>query len=259
MNKIIGLHALSDNYIWVIHGTDESKILLVDPGEATPVLAYIKKYNLTLEGILLTHHHFDHSRGISTLLTHYPHIPVYSSQIDTVPRVTHWVKEGDKIVFSNLNAPISILDIPGHTHGHIAFIYQNALFSGDTLFSVGCGKVFEGTMSQMADSLNKLKQLSPDTLVYCGHEYTLANIAFAQIVDPHNLALKQRKKQVQNLRKQNHPSLPITLDIELQTNPFLRCDIPNIITAVQTYAQKPLPDPIAVLSTLREWKNSVKT
>lgn len=257
INKVIALNALHDNYIWIIHGTDQSRIIVVDPGDAQPVLTYIKKHNLTLDGILLTHHHRDHSGGITTLLTHYPHIPVYSSEIDKVPGVTHYIIEGQEIFFPNLNAPINILDIPGHTHGHVAFIYKNALFSGDTLFSVGSGKIFEGTATQMYHSLNKLKQLPKNTLIYCGHEYTLANIAFAQIVEPNNQALEQRKKQVQNLRKQNLPTLPVTLDTELQTNPFLRCETPSVIASVQAHVKQSLDSPVAVLLELRKWKNTV--
>jgi hydroxyacylglutathione hydrolase len=209
-----------------------------------------------LNGVLLTHHHPDHSGGIATLLSYYPGILVYSSEMDKVPGVTHCVTEGEEILFSNLNTPISVLNIPGHTHGHIAFIYENALFCGDTLFSAGAGKIFEGTVLEMYNSLNKLKKLSKNMLVYCGHEYTLANIAFAQTVDPDNLVLKQRKKDVQDLRNQNLPSLPVPLGVELQTNPFLRCDMPNIIASVEKQVKKTLSNPVEVLLHLRKWKNS---
>lgn len=255
INTITALPALQDNYIWVIQGNDASKIVIVDPGDARPVLEYIKTHNLILDGILLTHHHGDHSGGIRLLLEHYPDVRVYSSTIDKVPGVTHCVQEGESIVFAHLSHPIHVLEIPGHTLGHIAFVYGDAVFSGDTLFSVGAGKIFEGTASQMYHSLHKLKCLPKETLVYCGHEYTLANIAFAQQVDPHNPLLEQRKKEVQALRAHHLPSVPVMLETELQTNPFLRCDVPHVISAVQEYIQQPIRDPIAILLALREWKN----
>lgn len=255
MTSIIALNAFNDNYIWTIHSPDSAKIIVVDPGEAEPVLSYIKKYQPTLAGILLTHHHFDHSGGIISLLDKYPSIPVYSSKIDQVPGVTHTVQEGETIHFSHLTKPIYVLDIPAHTLGHIAFLYDNVVFSGDTLFSVGAGKIFEGTVAQMYHSLNKLKNLPRNTLLYCGHEYTLANIAFAQIVDPDNPILEQRRKEVQALRAHNLPSLPVSLEIECQTNPFLRSNTPVIIEAVQKHAKKILTDPIQVLLELRQWKN----
>lgn len=254
MTKITALKALEDNYVWAIHGTDASHIIVIDPGEASPVLTYLKENNLTLDGILLTHHHWDHTNGVKILVKHFPNIPVYGSETDKVKGITKFIKEGDEIIFENLNSPIQILEIPGHTLGHVAYIYDNALFCGDTLFSAGMGKIFEGTAAQMHHSLEKLKKLPSDTLIYCAHEYTLANIKFAQMIDPKNKVLENRKLEVENLRKNHLPSLPVPLSTELQTNPFLRCEDADVLNALQErgYTQN---DPIDALLFLRELKN----
>lgn len=195
----------------------------MDPGEAQPVLSYITDNNLTLEAILITHHHSDHTAGIPRLLDSYPNIPVYGPAGETIRGVTEKLKEGDSLQLFKGALTLNVLDIPGHTKGHIAYYSEHALFSGDTLFSCGCGKIFEGTPEQMFASIAKLKALPGETLLYCGHEYTLSNIAFAMHVDPNNLALKQRYKNAKEAIANNLPTLPVTLDIEQQTNPFLRC------------------------------------
>lgn len=255
MSSIIGLRALKDNYIWVIQEPQSTKIIVVDPGEAKPVLDYIKTHDLNLAGILITHHHWDHTNGIQDLLKHFPDIPVYSSFVDKVEGVTHTVQDADEIHFDHLAMPIQVLGIPGHTLGHTAYLYDKALFSGDMLFSVGAGKNFEGTILQMMQSLHKLKQLPKETLLYCGHEYTLSNITFAQKVEPNNLDLAQRKKEVEALVSQGLPSLPVTLESELNTNPFLRWDTLTVIEAAERHAQKALNDTVQVWQVLREWKN----
>ena len=255
MSTIFGIKALKDNYIWAIHGSDNTQVVVVDPGEAKPVLDYLAQSTCTLAGILLTHHHWDHTNGVNELLQHFPTIPVYSSKIDKVPGATHLIQEGDQIVLAGLLYPVSVIAIPGHTLGHVAYLYGNHLFCGDTLFSCGCGRIFEGTPTQMFYSLQKLKQLPLDTLIYCGHEYTLANIAFAQTIEPTNHLLEQRKHTVKNLRDKQLPSLPVTLDIELQTNPFLRCAEPHIISSAQHHATSKLTTPLEIFTHLREWKN----
>jgi hydroxyacylglutathione hydrolase len=257
MLKIHPIEVLQDNYVWAIHSPDGKHVVVVDPGEAPPVLDYIQQQGLILEGILLTHRHLDHTGGVLGLLEHFKNIPVYGSLLDKVPGITHFVKEGDEIILPKIALTLKVLDIPGHTLGHVAYVADGILFSGDTLFSCGSGKIFEGTPSQMAESLGKLKQLPPDTLMYCGHEYTLSNIAFAQKVDPDNVALAQRKKEAAELREKDLPSLPVTMATELQTNPFLRCEEPTIVKAVQNYSKVALNDPVEVLAHLRQWKNSI--
>lgn len=255
MPKITALKALKDNYIWAIHGVDERRIIVIDPGEDKPVLDYLAKNNLTLDGILLTHHHWDHTNGVSNLLSLFPTIPVYSSERDKVEKVTHFVTEDQTIIFENFASPIKVINIPGHTLGHVAYVYENALFCGDTLFSCGCGKIFEGSPSQMYASLQKLKQLPLDTLIYCGHEYTLSNIDFAETIDPENKILKNRKSEVAYLRNYHQPSLPVSLNIELQTNPFLRCEEPVILSSLKKLGYINKHDSISAFAFLRELKN----
>jgi hydroxyacylglutathione hydrolase len=255
MSIITGLKSLKDNYIWAIHGTDESRVVVIDPGEDKPVLEYLTHNNLKLDGILLTHHHWDHTNGVSGLLKHFPSIPVYSSEIDKVAGTTAFAAENQDITFQNFSSSIKVLNIPGHTLGHVAYVYDNALFCGDTLFSCGCGKIFEGTPSQMVASLQKLKQLPLNTLIYCGHEYTLTNIAFAQTIDPNNKALDIRKSEVEHLRNNNQPSLPTSLNIELQTNPFLRCEEPVVLSTLKKFGYIDKHDPTLAFAFLRELKN----
>jgi hydroxyacylglutathione hydrolase len=192
---------------------------------------------------------------VEQLLANFPGISVYSSEKDKVPGVNRFVREGDEIIFSNLSSPIKVIEIPGHTLGHLGFVYEKALFSGDTLFSCGCGRIFEGNPEQMYRSLKKLKELPSDTLMYCGHEYTRNNIRFAERVDPTNPILQKRKQEVEVLREKNIPSLPVLLKIELQTNPFLRCDDPIIIASARENGYVGEGDPTSILLYLREWKN----
>lgn len=255
MHIIHAIKALKDNYIWAIHSPENTHVVVVDPGVAEPVITYLKKKNLILDGILLTHHHLDHTGGVATLLEHFPSIPVIGSYKDKVPGISHFVQEGEKVFLANLGLTLNIIEIPGHTLGHIAYYDGNNVFCGDTLFSCGCGKIFEGTPLQMYHSLEKLKKLPLATQIYCGHEYTLANIAFAKVVDPNNLALEDRRKQVEACREKDLPSLPVSLETELQTNPFLRCEQGNIKTCVQNHFGVELNSPILVFSHLREWKN----
>lgn len=255
MNKVFGIQSLHDNYIWAIHDQDHKHIVIVDPGESEPVLMYLRSQNLVLDAILLTHHHGDHTSGVRGLLQQFPNIPVYSSVKDKVTGVTQFVKEGDKIDLEKQNVTLEILEIPGHTLGHIAYFGNNLLFCGDTLFSVGCGKIFEGTAQQMHNSLEKLKKLPSSTQMYCGHEYTLNNIKFAQAVDPNNQALEARRQAVLALREKDQPSLPVPMSLELETNPFLRCNETNIALAIEIFSGEKFSNESDVFAYLRKWKN----
>ena len=254
MFNIVPVCAFTDNYIWVIH--DQHHAAVVDPGDATPVLNFLQQKKLKLIAILNTHHHNDHVGGNSILLQKFP-VPVYGPESESISTVTHRLKEGNNIYLAELSLGFSILDIPGHTAGHIAYYGANSLFCGDTLFACGCGRLFEGTAQQMYISLNKLARLPDTTAVYCGHEYTLANINFAKLVEPGNQVLAQLNISAEKQRKSNLPTLPSTIVIEKACNPFLRCDNPEVIHNASNYIGKTLTDPISVFAAIREWKNNL--
>lgn len=256
---IVAIRAFTDNYIWMIR--DHYHAAVIDPGEASPVLDYLQREELKLIAILNTHHHNDHVGGNAALLREFT-VPVYGPANESIPTVTHPLKEcpdheskEGNAYLPDFSLTLKALDIPGHTAGHIAYYGANMLFCGDTLFACGCGRLFEGTAQQMVDSLQKLADLPKETEVYCGHEYTLNNIRFARVVEPGNQALIERETAVETLRKQNIPTLPSTIGMEKATNPFLRCDQPEIIRNAGVYAGKPLTDPVSVFAALRDWKN----
>jgi len=256
MLKITPIDALQDNYIWLLRETNHRGAIVVDPGEAKPVLETLTRGQLSLTAILVTHHHWDHTNGIAELLKQYPTAIVFGPAKEKVFGCKHFMQENDQTAIPNFSTQFKVLDIPGHTLGHIAYYGANALFCGDTLFTAGCGRIFEGTPEQMYQSLSKLAALPATTKIYCGHEYTLANLKFAAHVEPNNTDTQQRIKQVQQLRAQQLPSVPATLMLELQTNPFLRCESPSIISAVEYHIKKKLDNPVDVFAHLREWKNS---
>ncbi len=249
------LPALKDNYIWMLVDENSQAAWVVDPGDAKVVGSALKKLNLELRGILLTHHHPDHSGGIPELVSLYKNLPVYGAYNSATQYVNHPVKEGQ--TFACLSHPCRVLEIPGHTLDHVAFYLDKALFCGDTLFSVGCGKVFEGTAQQMLHSLNKISQLADDTQIYCGHEYTLANLKFALEVDPNNKFLLEKLADTIIISQEKGCTLPASLAQEKKVNPFLRCASAQIIAAVEKYAGKKLNDPVEVFHHLREWKNNL--
>lgn len=257
MLEIIPISALKDNYIWLGVNHELAKAFIVDPGEAQPVLAYLNAHRITPTAILITHKHADHTGGIAELLTAYPHLPVYAHPIENVPQMTHPVKEGEKITLSGWPESFKVIHVSGHTLGHVAYYANPVLFSGDTLFCAGCGRVFEGTAAQMLASLDKLAALPDDTQVYCGHEYTLNNLRFAALVEPLNKDIKAQFDAVEKVRRQDLPSVPSIMEVERLTNPFLRCRQKSVISSVEKHAHVSLPDAVSVFHQLREWKNRI--
>ncbi len=252
MLDIIPLPALKDNYIWIVH--DQRHAVVVDPGEAAPVLAYLDAHQLKLLAILCTHHHKDHTAGICPLVQVY-NVPVYGPQHEIIPCITQALGEGDVVEIAELNLQMQVIDIPGHTPGHIAFVGLDGIFCGDTLFGCGCGKLLGGTATQLFHALQRLARLPDQTRVYCGHEYTEANIRFALACEPHNPQLQQRQREVHALRAAGRPTLPSTIALEKATNPFLRCTEAAVIAAVQRESHIELTDETSVFTALRSWKD----
>jgi hydroxyacylglutathione hydrolase len=252
MLEIVPVKAFKDNYVWTLRNATHAAV--VDPGEARPVLDYLARENLQLAAILATHHHADHVGGIAELLAT-RRVPVYGPRNEPIATLSHPVSEGDTVTIAELGVEFSVLDIPGHTRAHIAYYGAGALFCGDTLFACGCGRLFEGTAEQMYASLQKLLALPDATKVYCGHEYTLANIGFARNVEPANSALASREQRDRRLREAGKPTLPSTLADEKATNPFLRCREPAVVESVNKYLGARVSDPVRVFAAIREWKN----
>jgi hydroxyacylglutathione hydrolase len=249
--QIIPIPAFKDNYIWLIHNCAQAAI--VDPGDSAPVIAMLGNLNLTLTTILITHHHHDHIDGVAELLITFPKAVVYAPALEQYAFEHVAITEQNTISLNDLNVSFAILDLPGHTLGHIAYYsaQHKLLFCGDTLFGAGCGRLFEGTPTQMYHSLQKLATLPPDTKVYCTHEYTMHNINFALRFESSNQRLIERHKNTLKLRESNTPSLPSTIELELATNPFLRCNQQEIQSAMQLINT----NEIESFSKLRELRN----
>ncbi len=252
--QIIPVPAFKDNYIWLIH--NGTKAVAVDPGDAAPLMSMLESLKLELEAVLVTHHHQDHIGGIHMLIEHFPHLNVYAPNLEHYDFRHHPICEPDIFKCTEWMPETSVLDLPGHTLGHIGFYMsynlQKWLFCGDTLFGAGCGRLFEGTPSQMLASLQKLAALPADTAVYCTHEYTLQNINFAVTVDAVNTTLLQRREDTMQKRNAQLPSLPSSIGLERATNPFLRCHVPAIQAALDLKNGSELD----VFTKLREIRNS---
>jgi hydroxyacylglutathione hydrolase len=257
MLKTIPIPALTgtyDNYIWITH--DDTHALVVDPGDATPVLAYLQLHRLSLSAILITHRHNDHIGGVKKLTEVY-NTQVYGPRSDMIPCVTHAVAEGDFVEIAELGLHFEVLNVPGHLPEHVAYVGNNMLFCGDILFGCGCGKMFIGTPQEFQHSLQRLAALPDATKVYCAHEYTESNIRFALLCEPGNLQLQQRQREIAALREQDLPSLPSTISLEKATNPFMRCAEPEIIANITRHFNLPaLPEnEVAVFAALRAWRD----
>jgi len=245
------LPAFSDNYIWTL-STDDGRALIVDPGEAGPVLAAAQE-GLQPVGVLLTHHHHDHIGGTAELLRKWPDLPVIAPKDDRISLATRRVGGGGRAAVADWI--FDVLALPGHTLSHIAYVGHGILFCGDTLFSLGCGRLFEGSAAQMLGSLSALAALPGATRVCCGHEYTLANAAFARVVEPDNPVLQRRTEEAQAMRDAGRPTLPSTLADELAANPFLRIDQPGVRAALHSRLGREPADRIEAFAELRRWKD----
>jgi len=242
MLNIITVPAFDDNYIWLLHQTGNKNCVVVDPGDAKPVLAALDKHQLKLEAILITHHHPDHIGGVNELVLA-TGASVYGPGNEEIKEVDFPVNESDMVKLDNSALTFSVFDVPGHTRGHIAYLTDDALFSGDSLFAGGCGRIFEGTAEQMYLSLTKLSKLPGETRIFCAHEYTESNLKFALAVEPENETLVERMQEVKKARSKGKPTVPSFLSVEIATNPFLRSHQQSVVK-------------VAELRLDRSWKDS---
>ena len=263
MLTVTAVPAFVDNYIWV--AARAGYAVVIDPGDARPVLAMLASNHLKLAAILITHHHPDHCGGVMQIVAAHP-APVYGPRAEAarIAGLTQLVDDGDHIEIAELDFKCDVLFIPGHTRGHIAYYSPRSggdpprLFCGDTMFSAGCGRLFEGTAAQLHGSLQKLNAFDADTEVYCMHEYTQSNLVFAQAAEPGNPAVEEYLQQVRDLRARNLPSLPSTLGRERRVNPFLRVGEPAIMNSTSRHAGQALEEPVAVFAALRQWKDGFR-
>lgn len=257
MLHLVPLPAFVDNYIWVLHNNEAA--VVVDPGDASPVLDFLSRHRLSLAGILVTHHHQDHIGGLQRLAPHCCGVIVApDSERQRIAHATQFVKEGDRV--GMLGWVWDVMEVPGHTAGHVAYWTHPpqsppVLMSGDTLFSAGCGRLFEGTAEEMHNSLSRLANLPDNTLVCCAHEYTLSNLRFAAAIEPHNPDIRAYQKQCLERRERNLPTLPSSIGLEKTCNPFLRTHEPHVVQATSDFSKRTTSPGHDTLRVLREWKN----
>ena len=251
MFDVIRIPAFKDNYIWLLR--QGASAAVVDPGDARPVLEVLDREGLSLTTILVTHHHADHQGGVGSLLARYP-AEVFGPAAESIAGVTRPLVGGETIQCAFSDVRLQVIAVPGHTLGHIAYYGAGCLFCGDTLFAGGCGRLFEGSAAQMADSLARLAALPNDTAVYCAHEYTEANLRFAMAVEPGNRRLQSRVNEVAVARAKGWATVPSTIAIEKASNPFLRCSEPEVAASARRRVVD-ADDEVAVFAALRDWKN----
>lgn len=252
MFEVIRIPAFKDNYIWLLR--KGASAVVVDPGDANCVLEVLERERLTLDSILITHHHHDHQGGVAGLLSRYPSAEVFGPAVESITGLTRPLHGGETISPASLGVEFQVLAVPGHTLGHLAYYCPDALFCGDTLFGAGCGRLFEGTPKQMFDSLTRLAALPDQTAVYCAHEYTELNLRFALSIEPGNRQLRQRADEVGTARVKGLATVPSTLALEKATNPFLRCSEAEVVASVAG-SDASSADPLAVFTVLRERRN----
>ncbi|MCO7189653.1 MULTISPECIES: hydroxyacylglutathione hydrolase [unclassified Pseudoalteromonas] len=252
--QIHPIKAFNDNYIWAICPSDSNLMWVVDPGQSEPVIEFATTQQKQLVGILVTHHHWDHTDGIAPLRTHYGELPVYGPKNTPFNGITHPLNDGDKIKIAGLN--FTITHTPGHTLDHICYLTPELAFTGDTLFSAGCGRLFEGSPQQMWHSLQTLAQLPPHCEIYCTHEYTQANLAFAAAVEPENDDITQWQQWGEQQRAQAQPTLPTTIARELSINPFIRANLPHMLNTLPADMQTECSEDWQRFAVLRRWKDN---
>lgn len=257
MLTIEAIPAFDDNYIWCLYHSVSKQALVVDPGEALPVMDFLEQHQLQLSHILITHHHYDHVNGLALLKSHY-HAQVYGPHNPSIDGIDHYLNAGDQLQLLGLS--FEILAVPGHTLDHIAYFcpalaQQPRLFCGDTLFAGGCGRIFEGDAAMLQNSLAQLAALPPATLVYCAHEYTMANLAFAKALEPNNPQLLARIASDSSKRQAGLPTLPSTIATELASNPFLRCHSHELRQSAQQHSGCNELSEAETFAVIREWKN----
>lgn len=255
--QVTPVPAFRDNYIWAIHAPhrNEHLAVLVDPGEPEAILSWLDAHKVRPVAVLVTHHHGDHTGALPALLRRWS-MPVFGPRKESISGLSHPVEEGGIVEVPELGLHLQVLETPGHTRGHVCYFGHGWLFSGDTLFSCGCGRLFEGTAREMHDSLRRLARLPPETLVYCAHEYTLPNIGFAREVEGDNPDLENRYMTARQLRKAGRPTLPSSVGQELATNPFLRCQEHTVRVAIMQHSGLPVNSDVEAFSLLRQWKDS---
>jgi hydroxyacylglutathione hydrolase len=255
MLTIEPISAFQDNYIWLLQGQSEGGVAVVDPGDEQPVLELLERRGEVLAAIMITHKHGDHTGGIAGLLEAFPGVPVFGPANEPIGLVDRPLTEGDVVAVPGPDMAFTVLEVPGHTEGHIAYYGAGVLFCGDTLFAGGCGRVFSGTHRQLNRSLQRIAALPPETRLYCAHEYTADNLGFARWVEPDNPYLLERQSDTARARSRGEPTVPSSLQLELRTNPFLRTGEPAVIAAAERYAGTRLANGEAVFTAIRNWKD----
>lgn len=256
MIQVINIPAFTDNYIWLLSNEERKYAAIVDPGDAQVVIDELNVRQMQPIAVLITHHHRDHVGGVKQLLAAYPELKVYGPAQEAIPNLMQPLREGDTVNLEPLALNFEVLDIPGHTAGHIAYYGEGSLFCGDTVFGAGCGRVFDGSMEELFESLRKLAALPSDTLIYCAHEYTVDNLGFAKWVEPDNQDIDERLAISWSLLDAGRATVPFTLEGEFQTNPFLRVHIPEVIAKAEDVAKRHLNAPSEVFAALRIWKDT---